>query len=157
MNRRDAEEKFKEADQLYRRGEFRKSLDLLNELNREYPEHKHIMFPRARCLNKLGETDLALGLCEQLIRNFKHDKAVALRERILMHRDSGKWPAFTAAPDDDLPFEPLGIEIENIDSGAFAKFKPVSREATPGWLVPLIVVVVVLAALGATYFFLFWE
>lgn len=80
MDKEDARDLFKNADRMFKAGDFVASLELLNRLDREFPNERHIMYPRARCLAALGRTSEAMALCEQLIHVHGYGPASALKE-----------------------------------------------------------------------------
>lgn len=82
----ESREKFKKADQLFREGNFREALALLDELNAAHPDTRNILTPMALCLERLGRGDEALPLCERLVRQFADARARALLERLRLPR-----------------------------------------------------------------------
>lgn len=82
MDARTAEQRFKEADVLYREGRYDEALDRLIELDEAYPNTPNILFPLARCLRHVGRMDEALGICDDLITRCGDVRALELREFI---------------------------------------------------------------------------
>lgn len=81
MDKAIAKQQFQEADVLYRQGRYDESLAILGELNREFPNQKHIMLAAAKSMEKLGMIEEAKLLCHQMIRAFDYDRA----RRLLNH------------------------------------------------------------------------
>ncbi len=75
MDKAIAKQQFQEADVLYRQGRYDESLAILGELNREFPNQKHIMLAAAKSMEKLGMIEEAKLLCHQMIRAFDYGKA----------------------------------------------------------------------------------
>jgi len=82
VNAQESQQKFKEADSLFRSGQFEQALSVLDELNRAFPNTKNILYPAALCLERLGRSRDALNLCEQLISQHKDSRAVAIKDRL---------------------------------------------------------------------------
>lgn len=82
MDKAEAKQIFLEADALFDRGEFDESLHLLQELNREFPRQKHIMYSAALCLEQLGRAQECISLCEQLIERFQDERADVILSRL---------------------------------------------------------------------------
>jgi len=78
-----SQEKFDRADRLYQANRFEESLLLLAELDKEFPNTKHILYPMALCLERLGRADEALQLCNLLIQRFQDERAHVLKARIV--------------------------------------------------------------------------
>jgi len=79
MQRHIAQNKFGQADMLFQQGRFDESLGLLDELDQAFPNSPNIMFPRARCLVEIGETNEALDILDELTTHYEHPEAQALR------------------------------------------------------------------------------
>ena len=86
IDRNEAERLFHEADKLYREQRFADSLDILDRLNVMYPNKHRVMFPRARCLAKLGKFDDALTVCQTLVEEHDYDKARPLLDKLVEHQ-----------------------------------------------------------------------
>lgn len=82
MQRHTALNKFGQADMLFQQGRFDESLALLDELDQAFPNSPNVMYPRAKCLVEIGETNEALDILEELTSQFQHDEAVALKKEI---------------------------------------------------------------------------
>jgi hypothetical protein len=82
MDNQAAQEHFKRADELYNAKKYSEALAVLDALNESFPKTKNIVFPRARCLFKLGRLKEARILCDWLIAEFNYDKAQNLLRRI---------------------------------------------------------------------------
>lgn len=82
MDAQESQEKFKQADTLFKAGNYQEALDILAGLNRAFPNAKNILYPAAMCLEKLGRHEEALPLCNQLIRDFQDPRAEKLKAKI---------------------------------------------------------------------------
>ena len=82
MERHTAQNKFGQADMLYQQGRFDEALALLEELDQAFPNSPNVMFPRARCLVEIGETNEALDLLEELALHHQHKEAIELKSEI---------------------------------------------------------------------------
>lgn len=80
--RKEAREKFKKADQLFREKNFSAALVVLDELDKEFPDTKNVLYPRAMCLARVGRYDEALDLCRQLKVEFGDPRGEKLMARI---------------------------------------------------------------------------
>lgn len=78
----DAREKFNRADQLFREKNFSEALVVLDELDREFPDTKNVIYPRAMCLARVGRFDEALELCRQLKVEFGDTRGERLMGKI---------------------------------------------------------------------------
>jgi thioredoxin-like negative regulator of GroEL len=79
MQRHTAQNKFGQADQLFQQGRFDEALALLDELDQAFPNSPNVMFPRARCLVEIGETNEAMDLLDELVLQFQHEEAMQLK------------------------------------------------------------------------------
>lgn len=55
---------------------------MLAQLDARYPDTKHVLYPMALCLERLGRGSEALPLCNRLVGQFQDPRAEALRARI---------------------------------------------------------------------------
>lgn len=79
MQRHTAQNKFGQADQLFQQGRFDEALALLDELDQAFPNSPNVMYPRARCLVEIGETNEAMDLLDELALQFQHEEAMQLK------------------------------------------------------------------------------
>lgn len=79
MQRHIAQNKFGQADQLFQQSRFDEALSLLDELDQAFPNSPNIMYPRARCLVEIGETNEAMDLLDELVLQFQHEEAMQLK------------------------------------------------------------------------------
>lgn len=98
MDAREAKERFKNADDMYREGRYGQALVLLDSLNEQYPNTKNIMYPRALCLAKVGRVDEAVVVCDELVARFGHKRAAALKAK-LTPRQTVMPPSIAAIPE----------------------------------------------------------
>lgn len=82
MQRHIAQNKFGQADMLFQQGRFDESLALLDELDQAFPNSPNVMYPRARCLVEIGETNEALDVLDEITTHFEHPEAVALKAEL---------------------------------------------------------------------------
>lgn len=82
MQRHIAQNKFGQADMLFQQGRFDESLALLDELDQAFPNSPNIMYPRARCLVEIGETNEALDILDELTGQYEHPEAAALKQEV---------------------------------------------------------------------------
>jgi hypothetical protein len=78
----DARDKFKHADQMFREKNFPAALETLDELDKEFPDTKNVIYPRAMCLARVGRFDEALDLCRQLKVEFGDPRGETLMTKI---------------------------------------------------------------------------
>lgn len=88
INRKEAERLFQQADQFYREQRYTESLEILDRLDRIYPNRHRVLFPRARCLAKLGRFDDALAVCQTLVSEHEYDKARPLLDKLVQHQSA---------------------------------------------------------------------
>jgi pentatricopeptide repeat protein len=98
MKRSEAKIKFKQADELYRNGQFSEAMELLHSLDSSFPETRQIMFPLARCMGRLGMFEEAEALCDELHEKFHMEEA--LNFKLAMY----DTPLFGVS-DDDSDFD----------------------------------------------------
>lgn len=181
MDAKQAQELFGQADQMYRADQFAGALEILDRLDRTFPNTKRIMHPRARCLHRLKRNEEALELCSHIISWYDYAKTKELKARIEAEQvapnivipqmgDDVEIPllddelhvsrldAAIQIPqlEDDDAFEPLDIEVGEV-SPAFTAPVPDSPAEGPGpWLLTGGIAVLVIMVLAGGYFFLFY-
>ncbi|MBX7255550.1 MAG: tetratricopeptide repeat protein [Candidatus Hydrogenedentes bacterium] len=144
MRSNDAKERFSMADAYYRKGRYEEALALLDELNAAFPNTANILFPRARCMRRLGRTQEALHICGVLLKHFNDPRAEKLRRAIEKDLATPRL--------DDTADEPLlpNISLDDILGPPPPPPLPPPPEkfARPDWLsTPVIIVLSVVAAL----------
>jgi len=80
--RRDAALAFKRADALFRAGQYADAQEILAELNGMFPHQKNVLFPIALCIEKTGNAEQAIAICDQLISRFNDPRAVLMKARL---------------------------------------------------------------------------
>jgi len=143
MNSQDAKDQFSVADAYYRRGRYSEALTLLDELNSAFPNTANILFPRARCMRRLGRTEEALQICDVLTKQFNDKRGAKLQKAIA--KDASRPPT---EPEEE---EPLAINMsldEILGTPTPPPSPPVVQErAHVSWLTtPVVVVAAVIAA-----------
>ncbi|HRI87313.1 MAG TPA: tetratricopeptide repeat protein [Candidatus Hydrogenedentes bacterium] len=84
----ESQTRFKDADRLFRGKQFAEALAVLNDLDRDFPNVKNILYPRAVCLAHLGRHEEALEVCRQLKVEFGDPRAEPLMNEISLKRKS---------------------------------------------------------------------
>ncbi|MDZ4859084.1 MAG: thioredoxin family protein [Candidatus Hydrogenedentes bacterium] len=82
MHTKEARNKFREADQLFREKKFPEALAVLDDLDKEFPDTKNVLYPRAMCLARVGRFEEALELCRQLKVEFGDPRGEKLMGKI---------------------------------------------------------------------------
>jgi thioredoxin-like negative regulator of GroEL len=82
MERHTAQNKFGQANMLYQQGRYDESLALLDELDQAFPNSPNVLFPRARCLLEIGETNEALDILDELALQHQHQEAIELKSEV---------------------------------------------------------------------------
>lgn len=82
MQRHIAQNKFGQADQLFQQSRFDEALSLLDELDQAFPNSPNVMYPRARCLVEIGETNEAMDLLDELVLQYQHEEAMQLKAEL---------------------------------------------------------------------------
>ena len=83
MDAQQGTEKFREADALFKQGEYARALQLLDELNRAYPNEKRLLYAMALSLGKLGRRAEALQTCNRILERYDHPRTQRLKERLM--------------------------------------------------------------------------
>lgn len=82
MDKATAKEKHRQAKRLYGEKRYAEALAVLDELDRAFPDERNVLYPRARCLAKMGRREQALALCEQLVMDFGDPRAARLKSKL---------------------------------------------------------------------------
>lgn len=80
--RERARMKFQEASDLYQKGQYDKSLDLLKELDKSFPDNNRILYAMAETYLNLGNIAMAQRLAVPLKEKFGDERATSLLSRI---------------------------------------------------------------------------
>ena len=173
MERSEAKVKFEHADILYRTEKYEEALSVLTELDAAFPCQKNIMYPHARCLVKLGRDEDALAVLDEIIDNFKDDKARELRSLILTQEpniDALALNEVLTLEIDDMkseaqPTRPSSSDRHALSTGLTNHDKPFennnldtrppSRPEAPWLRIAVVSAIVVLTLMGG-YLALFW-
>jgi len=126
MRRRDAEKNFKEADDLFRGGETYAALRLLREIDDAFPGQPRVLYPIARCLERLGEDDEALAICDRLANVHFYERAGRAAERIRSRR--AQPASFTPAVMLSDNGEHYSSDSGHRSSAENARFSPLDDE-----------------------------
>ena len=81
MDPQQSEATFQQAGQLFQQGQYEQALNLLGQLNQAHPNSAKILMPAVQCMEKLGRTQEALPLCQQLIQ-LQHPQGQALYQHL---------------------------------------------------------------------------
>jgi len=100
--------KFKAADAFFKQGNFQEALRLLNELDAAYANNRSILYPKALCLEKLGQWDEADRICDWLIQQSQDPRAQALRTQIQTAKAAAAGGLDLAGLDTNLLADILG-------------------------------------------------
>jgi hypothetical protein len=82
MNKKLAKRLFKQADELYRGKNYAAALEVLDRLDKEFPDTHRILYPRAMCLAEVGRAEEGIAVCDRLISRHKYKRAEDLKTRI---------------------------------------------------------------------------
>lgn len=100
MDRATAERRFQESDRLFRNRQYEASLKLLDELDTFYPNNRRIRLAKAKCHGAMGRTKQAVDICDELITNYKYERAAELKGELLR-------PSAPVVPDFDVDLDPI--------------------------------------------------
>lgn len=157
MGNRELRLSYQEAIQLIRVGRFEEALALLKDIDRERSGVKNVLYPMAVCCEKLGYVEEGIDICDQLIMQYDHEKARAIKARLelsLAYPEAHEVDTSPATDDDvemmeltpplaeETPFEvpaqtseePLG----DTEAIAVAEEQEKPRHRRPTWVVLLI-------------------
>ena len=141
----DAQAAFSRADHLYRTKQYRECIAILDELNHAFPNQRHILYPSARCLAKLGRMEQAESLCDRLVDEFGYTKALELKLRI-QRVEPEPQPL-----EGEFAFDALSIDHNATTIPMGPRPKPAPNPMA-NWIVAAIFVLMILAGLVAVYF-----
>jgi len=88
MDRNTALSLFARADALYRGGDYAQALLELRRLTGVFSENPTVLYATALCLERLDRRDEALALCDRLVLEHHHDRAVILKARLITTPES---------------------------------------------------------------------
>ena len=77
-----ARQKFQQADALYRSGEYAQAIQLLEELNKQFPNERNIIFPLAFAYAAAGRIDQAQAARQYLATNFQDQRQQSLDQYV---------------------------------------------------------------------------
>lgn len=156
MEKWKAKRDFAAADDLFQRKKYNEALEVLNRLNREYPNNRRVMMPRALCLAEMGRYHEAATLCEQILAEQEYPRARRLLTKLQPYLKSAQIPLY----------EPPGA-IDRMENEHAAAARAAFGDEPPtylppvdpgdGWGRPLLIsaiVIVIAAALGGGAFYL---
>jgi hypothetical protein len=115
MKTDEAEAKFRSADEFYRAGRYKAALSVLDELDRAFPNERHIMLPRARALHKLDRRDEAIAICDELVTKHNYAKAAKFKSRLLQETEPVQPTTFGAPAEEGFgifSLSSLNIDLE---------------------------------------------
>ncbi len=84
MDSNDSRRAFKQAEELFASGQYGDALELLTNLDRQYPNTKNLLYPKALCLEKLGRHSDAHDIARRLSTEFEDPRAKALLTRLAL-------------------------------------------------------------------------
>ena len=118
MRNQEASERFQLTKKLFEEGRYAEALDILVALDEAYPGTKNIIYPRALCLTRLGRTDEAIELCDQLITKFSDHRARLLLAELTEPAASAQIPEPAFQPVVTPPQVPGHLPgLEALDQG----------------------------------------
>lgn len=170
-----ANKRFQRADDLFTEKRYREALALLDELDREFPGRKNILYPRALCLAKVGDFRKAREIAERLVEEFDDPRAERLLERMAAAEkrkaerrsgaSAGSGGGASEAPVQDFLQLPGGMGLGGPDrdllesGGGFTVARPAPAQPSPNRRLYIIlwslvgVIAVVLGVLAAVQHF----
>ena len=119
MDREEAKVRFQDADRLFQTKQFDAALRILSELNRDFPNERHVLYPLARCLTGLKRYPEARDIAQRLVTEFRYLPAQDLVDRI------DRLQALHD-PDIETPTLPSGLEDIMLTPAGFGGHPPAS-------------------------------
>lgn len=127
MEHAEALEKFRRANILYRAGDYKHALALLDALDAAIPGTEHLVYSRARCLAHLGQTFDAVELCDKLIKYRNSANARKLRDKIWRQPSALPTSSNPSSVSDSLIPTEGAFDFAATDLGAQIAPPPASR------------------------------
>ena len=156
MEKWKAKRDFAAADELFQSKKYNDALEILNRLNREFPNNRRVMMPRALCLAEIGRYHEAATLCEQILSEQDYPRARRLLKKLQPYIKGAHAPAYE--PPGAFDYLEAQEPTEPKDS-AFGDERPLYLQDVDrggGWGKPLLisfVVILLAAAIGGGVFY----
>jgi len=83
MKTREIQAIYHKAIKLLHRKRYEEALSLLQKVDQERPDIKNVLYPMAICCEKLGRIEEGIGICEQILLFYDHEKTRAIKNRLL--------------------------------------------------------------------------
>ncbi len=115
MDNEQAAHSYKHAGQLHKEGKYAEALAILDNLSREFPDAKNVIFARVRCMAALDRLNDALQGCNYLIQKFQHQGAQQLKVELEAKLAA---PAMPEIPDIDLDMGPSAFSAMQAPAAA---------------------------------------
>jgi len=126
VKNKDATKRFQQADRLFREGRYKEALYILNLLDESFPNDRHILWPKAMCLTKLGRRDDAIALLQRIVDEFDYPKAKDLLLQLAREQHDPAQPEAsrgtspgTPAPDAMAHPDAFNEDRDSFDLGEF--------------------------------------
>lgn len=82
MEENEARDRFDRADDLFRRGRYAEAIDVLNELETNFPKNHRVLNAKAKTLAKMGKLQSALAVCDRLLNELGYEKIRSFRNQL---------------------------------------------------------------------------
>jgi hypothetical protein len=117
VDRQEAKVRFQDADRLFRAKQYEQAVRILNELNAEFPDERHVLYPLARGLTGLKRFPEAREIAERLVNEFHYGPAQELIDRIDRRQTFEN-------PDVETPTLPSGLDDIMLTPASFGAGPP---------------------------------
>jgi len=114
LDSQQASQQFKQAEALYQQGQYEQALEILFQLNAQYPNSKNILYPMALSLENLGQIDKAEQLCERLVQ-LQHPNAERIKARLMAKKGTPASDEFAMPNLDGMDMG--GLDLGGMDMG----------------------------------------
>jgi len=148
MNENEAKALFRQAADVYKDRDYKDAIKIFDRLDAAFPNNVRVMYPRARCLAKLGRNDEAVALCDALITRHGFAQAAALRSQLQPGADP---PSAMPLDFDDAAFDPLDLNVDEKLASVFDRPVVTQARSTPSPMVIGAVVVGVIVVFIGVY------